>query len=131
MSTGQALAWVAAGALAAGALVWSGRRLPETVERRGWALGLVAAALVYLALALARDAPLLATAFEAGGVAVFGVLAALGAARGRRWLAAGWLLHAAWDGLHLPGHLAFAPEEYAWLCLAFDVVAGLALLRRP
>ena len=131
MSASAAAAWVLTGALAAGALAWVGRQLAESVERSGWALGLMVAALVYLGLALARDAPLLATAFEAGGVAVFGVLAALGAARGRRWLAAGWLLHPAWDGLHLPGHLAFAPEEYVWLCLSFDVVAGLALLRRP
>ena len=61
-------------------------------------------------------------------MAACGALAALGVGGGRRWPAAGWLRHPVWDGLHLTGRVA--PEAYAWLCLGFDGVVGLALLRR-
>ena len=120
-------AWVALGAALAAPLVAVGRRLPERTERVGWAVGVVVAALIYVGFTLARSAPALAVAFEAGGVAVFGAIAGLGL-RDRRWLAVAWLLHPLWDGLHHPGGFAYGPEWYVWACLAFDVVVGVSLL---
>ena len=100
----------------------------------GWAVGLIAtAALIYVGFAVARGAPPLAVAFEAGGAARVRGRSAPGGCRGdRRWLAAGWLLHPAWDLLHVPGRVSrWRRRAYVWLCLGFDVVVGLALLRRP
>ena len=122
------LAWIAVGALLAVPFVVVGRRLPDRTERVGWVVGMAVAAGAYVAFALARSAPTLAVAFEAGGVVVSGAVAGLGL-RDRRWLAAAWLLHPVWDGLHAPGGFALAPEEYVWLCLGFDVAVGLSLLR--
>ena len=114
----MALIWAAVGALAAACLVWVVRKLGDDAECRAWAAGLVVVALVYVGFALARSAPPLATAFEAGGVVVFALFAGLGVTHGRGWLAAGWLLHPAWDLLHAPGGFALAPA-------AGDGVAGV------
>lgn len=65
---------------------------------------------------------------EVGGVVAYGALASLGLRWDRRWLAAGGLLHPAWDGLHHPSGFAYGPAWYAWLCLSFDVVVGVWLL---
>lgn len=40
-------------------------------------------------------------------------------------LAAGWLLHAAWDGLHHAGKLRTrAPGDYPGLCAVYDILVG-------
>ena len=119
-------AWVALGVLLAAPLAVVGRRLPDRAERVGWIMGLFVVASAYVAFALARSAPPLATGFEIGGVALFTGVAGLGL-RDRRWLAAAWLLHPVWDGLHTG--FATAPGWYVWLCLGFDGVVGLSLLR--
>ncbi len=121
------LAWLALGATLAALYILIGRRLDGRAEPMWWASGLVVAASIYVGFALARGAPPVATAFEVGGVVAYGGLAGLGL-RDRRWLAAGWLLHPVWDGLHRPGGFALAPEWYVWACLSFDVVVGLWLV---
>ena len=123
--------WFLLGAALATAYVAVGRRLGVREARAWWAGGLVVAAALYVAFAVARGAPPLAILFEAGGVVVYGAFAWRGLRGDLRWAAAGWLLHPLWDyALHRPGGFALAPEWYVWLCLSFDVVVGLALWRQ-
>ncbi len=102
-------------------------------KRRGelhlLALGLVVAALIYVALALAGGADSRWLALEAAGLALFAVLAWLGLRASLWWLAVGWLGHVAWDvGLHLDQYQVFVPPWYPLLCVGFDlVVAGFLL----
>jgi hypothetical protein len=99
-------------------------------EVRLLALGLVVAAGIYVALALARaeDRWL---AVEAVGLAVFAGLASLGLRVSLWWLALGWVAHVAWDvGLHLDREQPVIRAWYPLLCVGFDlVVAGFLLSR--
>ncbi len=118
--------WVLLGVALAIPYVGVGRRLTGRRARVWWAGGLVVAALVYVAFAVARGAPPLALAFEAAGVVGYGMFAWLGLRGHAGWLAAGWLLHPLWDvGLHTG--FALAPAWYVWACLGFDVVVGVWL----
>lgn len=60
------------------------------------------------------------------GVAVgFALVATLGVAFTPWWLAAGWVLHAAWDAVHHAGRRgSWVPVHYPMLCLSYDL--GLA-----
>ncbi len=128
-STLGLVAWVVLGAGLAVPYLLVGLRQTGRAARVWWAAGLVAVALVYVALAAARGAPPLAVAFELGGVVVYGVFAWLGLRGSLGWLSAGWLLHSVWDvGLHTG--FALAPAWYVWACLGFDVVVGLTLYGR-
>ena len=118
--------WLLLGALLAVPYVAVGRRRRGRAARAWWAGGLVGAALVYVAFALAAGEGVL---LELGGLALYGAMAAVGLRGHRGWFAAGWLLHPLWDlGLHLGGGVA--PEWYVWVCLAFDAVAGVWLWAR-
>lgn len=101
-------------------------------ERRVLAVGLVAAALIYVALAAGR-APVIWLGVELLGVAVFAAIALLGLRHSPWWLASGWAVHPAWDlGLHLylRGGPAFTPRWYTLACLSFDLaVAAYAAAR--
>lgn len=103
-------------------------------EERVLALGLLVAALFYVAFALA-GAERVWVLVEVAGVVVYGALAWLGLRHSLLWLAAGWGLHVLWDvGLHLAGGGAgFAPEWYVLICITFDLlVAGyIAFWLRP
>lgn len=95
------------------------------------ALGLLVAALLYVAFALIEGETVWLLV-EAVGVAAYGSLAWLGLRRSALWLAAGWALHPAWDvGLHLVGEgAAVAPEWYATACISFDLlIAGYMVTR--
>lgn len=119
---------MAAGVLLALVLAaWAGRRGPDR-RRRVFAAGLVVAALVYLVAGglAARPADLV---IELAGFLLFSVTAVLGLVAHAGWLAAGWILHAGWDGLRqVPGE-PLLPAWYAWLCLGFDLTAAAVVLR--
>lgn len=94
-------------------------------EQRVYAVGLLAAALVY-GVAAAMRAPAMLPA-EWLGVALFGAFAFVGLHR-RAILAAGWALHVAWD-LAFPAHHSglVVPTWYPWPCVGFDLaIAGYA-----
>lgn len=120
--------WLLLGVVLAVPYLRVGQRLRGRRGRVWWAGGLVIAALLYVAFALAAGASGGALAVEVGGVLLYGVPAALGLRGHRGWLAAGWLLHPLWDlGLHGAGGVA--PEWYVWACLSFDLVVGASLWR--
>jgi hypothetical protein len=99
-------------------------------ERVTWALGLLAAALVYVVLALLDDRSS-ELAVEATGALIFGGLAALGVLRSAGFLAAGWAVHAVWDvAIPLAIDTAFVPEWYPPVCIGFDVAVGAYWLAR-
>src|SRR5918999_243836 len=92
---------ILAGAVLAGLFVLLARRQRGSGEVRLLGVGLVVAALIYVALALARaDGRWLA--IEAGGLALFVGLTWLGLRHSTWWLALGWVAHVGWDvTLHL------------------------------
>lgn len=106
--------------------------LPYVLHARGrprparpFAVGLVVAALIPLGFAaLVGDPPGLAV--EAGGVILFGVVAAAGLRWSAQLLAAGWVAHVGWDlWLHPVAAAGYAPWWYLALCIGFDLfVAG-------
>ena len=82
--------------MAAGALfVMLARRLDPAAARRMIAIGLVAAALIYIGFALpVGDGRWLM--IEAAGLPAFGAIAWLGS-RAAGWSAVGWMAHVVWD----------------------------------
>lgn len=112
------------------AFVGLARRYPPGRERRVYAVGLVAAALVYVGFGAAGGAGARRLALEILGVLFYGAAAWAGL-RGRAWLlATGWAAHVGWDVLlHLSGAGAeYTPHWYPWLCVSFDLVMACAVL---
>jgi hypothetical protein len=96
-----------------------------------YAIGLAAAAIVYLAFAAAGGATLRWISVEALGVLLFGLTVWLGLQRSSVILALGWSLHVLWDLLHLAGaRAAYTPGWYPWSCLSFDLIVAVAILTR-
>lgn len=99
-------------------------------ERRIYAIGLVAAALLYVVFGLVGGAGARWLVVESLGVIVYGAAAWAGQRWWRSLLALGWAAHVAWDVLlHLNGAGAdYTPAWYPWLCISFDlVIAGSVL----
>ena len=97
-------------------------------ETRLLALGLVVAALIYVAFALfGADGRWLA--LEVIGLALFAGVAWLGLHASLWWLALGWVAHVGWDvGLHLDRTQPLVGPWYPLACVGFDlVVAGFLL----
>ena len=116
--------WVALGAAVALAFLAVGPRKRARAARVWWAAGLVVAQLLHVVFAFGDG--LGGLALQAVGVVAFAAFARAGVSGRSAWLAAGWLLHPAWDlGL---GHSA--PAWYVWACLGFDVVVGAVLYLR-
>lgn len=113
---------------AAGALfVILVRRLDPAAARRVIAIGLVAAALVYIGFALpVGDRRWLM--IEAAGLSAFGAVAWLGSVAAG-WLALGWMAHVVWDvALHLDRAQPLVGAWYPLGCVGFDlIVAGFVL----
>jgi hypothetical protein len=117
------------GAMLGGLFAVAARGRRGRDESRVQAIGLVAAALVYVGFALA-DGTARWVAIEAIGLAVFGTVAWLGLRRSPRWLVAGWVAHVAWDvGLHLERWQPVVGDWYPLLCVGFDLVVAGFLLR--
>jgi len=117
------LAWVLAGALLAAVIVALLRG--RAAEVGFWRIGLVAAALVYPAAAIAGGA------LTAAGRELAAALPWIGAAMAARRfglvvLAMGWALHGVLD--MLPVMRSWMPDFYPPLCLGFDLAACLRLL---
>jgi hypothetical protein len=102
----------------------------EQGARRMYAVGLLAAALMYVGFAAAGGASAGWLSLEIVGLAFYGGVAWAGV---RRWpvlLALGWTTHAGWDVvLHLDGAgAAYTPTWYPWLCVSFDLVLAGAVV---
>jgi hypothetical protein len=96
-----------------------------------YAVGLVVTAAVYVVLALRGGASARWVGIEILGFAAYGAAALIGLRSFPLLLAVGWALHVAWDVLlHLNGAgAAFTPSWYPWLCVSFDLVIAVAVLR--
>ncbi|MFY8274642.1 hypothetical protein AAEU32_11020 [Pseudoalteromonas sp. SSDWG2] len=92
--------------------------------------GLIIAALIYVFFALLY-ANTTWLVIEFAGVGVCSLLFWLAKRYSIYFLAIGWLLHPVWDvGLHLivqDGQ--FAPLWYVYLCISFDVVVALGMVK--
>lgn len=98
------------------------------IEVVAWAFYLVAAAAIYVAFAL-REGGHGWMGLELGGLAIYSVLALLGARR-PALLGLGWLLHAGWDViLHADAPEGLVPAWYRWACLGYDFAAAAYLAR--
>jgi hypothetical protein len=121
--------WFVLGLVFGAAFIFYARKRSE---RRVFAYGLVAAAMVYVGFALAGSASSTWIAIEIAGVVFCGILAVFGIKHSQWWLALGWGLHPVWDVcIHLVGKgAAFAPAWYVVACLSFDVlVAGYIIMQ--
>ncbi len=100
-------------------------------NRRPYAVGLLAAAVIYAAFALAGGASVRWLLVETVGVALFGAVAWSGFRGWLPLLAVGWAAHVGWDVLlHLDGAGAVhTPGWYPWACVSLDLILAAALLR--
>jgi hypothetical protein len=102
-------------------------------HRRGdlrlFAIGLIVAALIYVALVI-RNGSSGWLVLEAAGLLIFTAFAGMGLRApgwlGAGWLGAGWLAHVGWDvGLHLDRAQSVVGPWYPLGCVGFDlIVAG-------
>ena len=116
------------GLVAALVLVLLGIRIYRSKAPAAWGIGLVIAALIYVAFAIAGQAwdwlPV-----EIGGVVLYGFFFWLSRRFSPIWLAVGWFLHVGWDlFLHPAGHPGYVPAWYPGVCLGFDILIGIYLL---
>jgi hypothetical protein len=126
------LALLAGFVMAAVFLTWARRKRPDHA-RRLYALGLLIAALIYVAFALAGHGSARWVALELIGVLLYGGAAWIGLRTAPLVLALGWAAHVGWDVLlHVRGDgAAYTPDWYPWFCVSFDlIVAGATLMRR-
>ncbi len=127
----ETVTWLLIGLLAAAPLLRYAR--PRGLEANKIILGrgLIVAALVYVAFA-AIWGDLRWAVIELAGAGVYGMFYWLALRGSLAWLATGWALHPAWDGLlHLAGPgSAIAPEAYVLACISFDLaVVAYAIYR--
>lgn len=125
--------WIVVGAALGALFIALARARGSRHERRILGIGLVIAALVYVAFALRAGAPGPWLAAELAGVAIFGAMAGAGMRFSGWILALGWGAHVLWDLLlHLSGGgNAFTPGAYPWICVGFDLlVAGYLVMRQ-
>jgi hypothetical protein len=95
---------------------------------RVYALGLVAAAAIYVVLA-ALGGSVRWVGIEVLGVLVFAGIAALGLGMTPLWLAFGWAVHAVWDaGLHLFRQSGVVGTWYPIACIPFDLIVAVAIV---
>jgi hypothetical protein len=113
------------GVISALMLIVLGRTRGKRGELRIYAIGLTAAALIYVGFALFH-AEWAALRVELLGLAIFGLLTVVSLRLFPRALAAGWVGHVIWDVLlHGNGLGKYAPEWYPIMCIGFDLfIAG-------
>lgn len=119
--------WIVIGVALGAAFLAIARAGGPRRERRILGIGLVIAALFYVAFALRGAAPGRWLAAELAGTAIFGVVAGVGMRFSGWFLALGWGTHVLWDVLlhRSGGGSTFTPDAYPWLCVGFDLlVAG-------
>lgn len=99
------------------------------------AIGLVAAALIYVGFALfglwAKTANFNWLLLEFIGVVVYFLFAFLGVKKSMYFLAIGWAAHVLWDvGWHFGDSAAFVPNFYPSVCIGFDLVIAIYIFWR-
>ena len=122
--------WLLVGAIAGLIFVRYARDHGRRGEVRVYALGLVAAAAVYVVLAvLGRSIGWVG--IEALGVLLFAGIAAPGLGMSAWWLAFGWALHTVWDAaLHLVSGSGIVGTWYPIACIPFDLIVAVAITMR-
>lgn len=116
----ELLVYLLAGLAAVYGFILFVRRRHSRSEFTLYAAALVVAAGIYVAFGLVLGGKPLG--FELVQLVGFTALAVIGLRYAPVILAAGWLLHAGWDALHvLPSLSQHVPEWYVFACLSFDV----------
>ena len=106
--------------------------IPPQPARQAIALFLAFTACVYAGAMLAQSPPAPTALLELVVAAVVFCCAAVGLRSSTGWLAAGYIIHAAWDFLHHPrGVTTRVARWFPPLCAAFDLVVAIALLIGP
>ena len=118
------------GVISCGVLIFLARRLSPKRELRLYAVSLIIAALIYVGFTAQGVAPAWLI-LELAGLIVFTLLAWLGLKFSALILALAWAAHAAWDVfLHKLLDVAFVPDWYPLVCVAFDLLlAGYIAMR--
>lgn len=118
--------WISLGLVAAILFVALIQIQPEQ-QSKILAVGLVIAAFIYVAFAMAGGANQSWLFIEIAGVGVYSLLAGLGVRYSDWWLMLGWMAHPIWDiGLHLLNNgAAFTPAWYAIACVSFDILIAV------
>jgi len=123
--------WLFAGLVLVAPLLFYVNRLGLPANRRIFGKGLLIAAGIYVAFAGIHANAFWLTV-ETLGVAIFSIFYWLGTKYSIYWLALGWAVHPAWDGIiHIAGAGAqIAPYWYAVACISFDLaIAGYLAIR--
>lgn len=123
--------WLFAGLVLVAPLLLYANRQALRANQRIFGRGLVIAAGLYVAFAVI-NANVFWLTVEILGVAAFSIFYGLGTKYSINWLALGWALHPAWDGIiHIAGPGAqIAPFWYAAACIPFDLaIAGYLSIR--
>jgi hypothetical protein len=114
-------------AATAGLAVWTGRRWGLALL--GVLLGAIAGVYAGFALVDGRGP---AIAIQVPVMFAFIAVSVAGVVISPRILAAGYLLHAAWDAAHQLAWLSVAsPDWYAAACIVYDAIVGVFLLMWP
>jgi len=102
--------------------VYFAQRTFPNKDHAFWRVGLVIAAIIYVAFALiGRNNAYLP--IEIGGVFFYGLFAFLSKKHSLYWLAIGWLFHIGWDMfLHAGPNTPFVPLGYPEACIGFDIM---------
>ena len=120
--------WLAAGVVLGLVFVSYARDHGPRGEIRVYAVGLVAAAAVYVVLA-ALGASMRWVGIETLGVLVFTGISALGLGTTPKWLVVGWAVHAGWDvALHLMTRSGIVGTWYPIACVPFDLILAGAIV---
>lgn len=117
--------WLVLGAVLAAAYIFIGKTISWISMKTNLAIGLVAAALIYVGFAFVWG-DMRWVLIEALGIPLYGAMAWLGLKKSPVWLSIGWMLHMPWDlfvhyigpGFHV------APEWYMFACFSFDLIVG-------
>ena len=119
--------WLLFGAGLAALFIWRAKQGSYNAYLQTVGIGLIVAALIYIAFAFIWG-DFQWVLYESAGALIYTIIAVIGMRqRSATMLAFGWLAHVLWDTLlHLwgPGH-HIAPDWYAMACLSFDIVVAL------
>ena len=110
--------------LAIGFILLVRRSRSYAKEKRAFAIGLIVAALIYVAFGLFSGSTTWIL-IELAGVPIYAVFTWLGLKKSGWFLAAGWALHPLWDAVLHGASTPFVPHWYIGGCIGFDLlVAG-------
>jgi hypothetical protein len=110
--------------LAIGYILFARKSGKFETQKKIFALGLIIAALIYVAFGLFADT-LNWKFVELAGVPIYTVFAWLGVKKSGWFLAFGWAFHVVWDAVLHGINTPFVPHWYIGFCIGFDlVVAG-------